>query len=138
MQIIWRAALSSSHRAMHCCHHSVSIARSRLMAEKYAWIVDASVHRHIHVCLCYPSPRFLCRPMAFCSTCWSLGMSDALSIRKTADLPLQFWVGTFRRNFCLYLHRQKFLWNPNLNEIMSDCERQHACMAWTCKKKSCD
>jgi hypothetical protein len=30
MQIIWRAALSSSHHAMHCCHHSVSIARSRL------------------------------------------------------------------------------------------------------------
>ena len=34
MQIIWRAALSSSHHAMRCCHHSVSIARSRLMAEK--------------------------------------------------------------------------------------------------------
>jgi hypothetical protein len=34
MQIIWRVALSSSHHAMRCCHHSVSIARSRLMAEK--------------------------------------------------------------------------------------------------------
>jgi hypothetical protein len=34
MQIIWHAALSSSHHAMRCCHHSVSIARSRLMAEK--------------------------------------------------------------------------------------------------------
>ena len=63
----------------------------------YAWIVDASVRRHMHVCLCYPSPRFLCRPMAFCSTCWSLGMSDALSIRKTADLPLHLRVGTFPR-----------------------------------------
>jgi hypothetical protein len=30
MQIIWRAALSSSHHAMCCCHHSVSIARSRM------------------------------------------------------------------------------------------------------------
>ena len=30
MQIIWRAVLSSSHHAVHCCHHSVSIARSRL------------------------------------------------------------------------------------------------------------
>jgi superfamily II DNA or RNA helicase len=30
MQIIWRAALSSSIHAMRCCHHSVSIARSRL------------------------------------------------------------------------------------------------------------
>jgi hypothetical protein len=30
MQIIWRAALSSSHHAMRCCHHSVSISRSRL------------------------------------------------------------------------------------------------------------
>ena len=30
MQIIWRAALSSSHHAMRGCHHSVSIARSRL------------------------------------------------------------------------------------------------------------
>jgi hypothetical protein len=29
-QIIWRAALSSSHHAMRYCHHSVSIARSRL------------------------------------------------------------------------------------------------------------
>ena len=34
MQIIWHAALSSSHHAMRCCHHSVSTARSRLMAEK--------------------------------------------------------------------------------------------------------
>jgi hypothetical protein len=34
MQIIWRAALSSSHHAMRYCHHSVSIARSRLMVEK--------------------------------------------------------------------------------------------------------
>ena len=34
MQIIWHTALSSSHHAMRCCHHSVSIARSRLMAEK--------------------------------------------------------------------------------------------------------
>ena len=31
MEIIWHAALNSSH---HCCHHSVSIVRSRLMAEK--------------------------------------------------------------------------------------------------------
>jgi hypothetical protein len=30
MQIIWHAALSSSHHAMHCCHHLVSISRSRL------------------------------------------------------------------------------------------------------------
>ena len=30
IQIIWRTALSSSHHAMRCCHHSVSIARSRL------------------------------------------------------------------------------------------------------------
>ena len=30
LQIIWRAALSSSHHTMRCCHHSVSIARSRL------------------------------------------------------------------------------------------------------------
>ena len=30
MQIIWCAALSSSHHAMRCCHHSVSITRSRL------------------------------------------------------------------------------------------------------------
>jgi hypothetical protein len=28
--IIWRAALSSSHHTMRCCHHSVSIVRSRL------------------------------------------------------------------------------------------------------------
>jgi hypothetical protein len=34
LQIIWRAALSSSHHAMRSCHHSVSIARSHLMAEK--------------------------------------------------------------------------------------------------------
>jgi hypothetical protein len=34
MQIIWCAALSNSHHAMCCCHHSVSIARSRLMVEK--------------------------------------------------------------------------------------------------------
>ena len=42
---------------------------------------------------CTSSPRFLCRPTAFCS------ISDvrALSIRKTADLPLQLWVGTFPR-----------------------------------------
>ena len=33
MQIIRHAALSSSHHAMHCCH-SVSIARSRLIAMK--------------------------------------------------------------------------------------------------------
>jgi hypothetical protein len=33
-RIIWRATLSSSHHAMRCCHHSVNIARSRLMAEK--------------------------------------------------------------------------------------------------------
>ena len=33
-QIIWHAALSSSHHAMRCCHHSVSITRSRLMVEK--------------------------------------------------------------------------------------------------------
>ena len=31
MQIIWHAALSSPHHAMRCCHHSVSITRSRLM-----------------------------------------------------------------------------------------------------------
>jgi hypothetical protein len=35
MQIIWHAALNSSHHAMCCCHHSVSIARSRLMAESF-------------------------------------------------------------------------------------------------------
>jgi hypothetical protein len=34
MQIIWHAALSSSHHSMRCCHHSVGIVRSRLMAEK--------------------------------------------------------------------------------------------------------
>jgi hypothetical protein len=28
LQIIWHAALISSHHAMHCCHHSVSIARA--------------------------------------------------------------------------------------------------------------
>jgi hypothetical protein len=30
LQIIWHAALISSHHAMRCCHHSVSIARSRV------------------------------------------------------------------------------------------------------------
>ena len=34
LRIIWRAALSSSHYAMRCCHRSVNNARSRLMAEK--------------------------------------------------------------------------------------------------------
>jgi hypothetical protein len=35
MQIIWHAALSNSHHAMRCCHHSVSIARSRLLVRKW-------------------------------------------------------------------------------------------------------
>ena len=44
----------------------------------------------------YISPRFLCRPMAFCSTSWSRGTSEhSPFIRKTADLPLQLRVGTF-------------------------------------------
>ena len=43
------------------------------------------------------SPRFLCRPTVFCSTCWKPCDVRALSIRKTADLPLQLWVGTFPR-----------------------------------------
>ena len=34
MQIIWHAALSSSHHAMRCCQHSISIARSRLQPTK--------------------------------------------------------------------------------------------------------
>jgi hypothetical protein len=34
MQIIWRAALSSSHHAMRCCHHSVSIA---FVGSKVKW-----------------------------------------------------------------------------------------------------
>ena len=35
LQIIWHAALISSHHAMRCCHHSVSIARSRLQIRKW-------------------------------------------------------------------------------------------------------
>jgi hypothetical protein len=41
------------------------------------------------------SPRFLCRPTAFCSTLLEPWDVRVLSIRKTADLPLQLLVGTF-------------------------------------------
>jgi hypothetical protein len=49
------------------------------------------------VVLLSTSPRFLRRPTAFCSTCWSRGTSERSPIKKTADLPLQLWVGTFPR-----------------------------------------
>ncbi len=58
------------------------------------------------------SPRFLCRPTAFCSTCWSRGTSRVLSIRKTADLLLQLWVGTFRGYQILFSIR-----NPYINRF---------------------
>ena len=43
------------------------------------------------------SPRFLCRPTAFFFDLLEPWDVRALSIRKTADLPLQVWVGTFPR-----------------------------------------
>jgi hypothetical protein len=41
------------------------------------------------------SLRFLCRPMAFLFDLLEHWDVRALSIRKTGDLPLQLWVGTF-------------------------------------------
>ena len=50
------------------------------------------------------SPRFLCHPTAFYSTCWNRGTSERSSIRKTADLPLQLWVDTFLRFVAIGLY----------------------------------
>jgi hypothetical protein len=70
------------------------------------------------------SPRFLCRPTTFCSTYWSRGTSEllllvysypstgwslALSIRKTADLPLPLCVGTFRGYRILFSIRNPYI-----------------------------
>jgi hypothetical protein len=43
------------------------------------------------------SPRFLCCPTAFLFDLLEPWDVRALSIRKTADLSLQLWVGTFPR-----------------------------------------
>ena len=42
-------------------------------------------------------PRFLCRPTAFFPDLLDPWDVRKLYIRKTADLPLQLWVGTFPR-----------------------------------------
>jgi len=42
-----------------------------------------------------PSPRFLCRPMAFFFNLLQLWDVRELYIRKTADLPMQLCLGTF-------------------------------------------
>ena len=61
------------------------------------------------------SPRFLCRPTAFCSTLLELWDVRVLSIRKTADLPLQLLVGTFPRFVVIgFLF---FIRNPYINRF---------------------
>jgi hypothetical protein len=50
MQIIWHAALSSSHHAMRVCHHSFSIARSRpqrALHTQNSGFAAATLRRHI-------------------------------------------------------------------------------------------
>jgi hypothetical protein len=59
------------------------------------------------------SPRFLCRPTAFCSTLLEPWDVRALSIRKTADLPLQLWVGTYPRFVAIDFH---------IDPIISPCQ----------------
>ena len=43
------------------------------------------------------SPKLLCRPTAFFSDLLEPLDVRELYIRKTADVPLQLWVGTFPR-----------------------------------------
>jgi hypothetical protein len=50
--------------------------------------------RETDQCMNIGSPKFLCRLLFDLLEPWDV---RALSIRKTADLPLQLWIGTFPR-----------------------------------------
>jgi hypothetical protein len=62
----------------------------------------------------FTNPRFLCRPTAFCSTCWSVGRQSALHKENSgfATPTLGLHISTFRGYQILFS-----IWIPYINRF---------------------